>query len=81
MKSLSQIFENKNAYINEMYLINGFGWASPGFGLDLPIGSGRARGSLHFQVQGLHQWTTLRRDYDCEEGRHVALIKLFVKNA
>ena len=23
-----------------MYLINGFGWAFPGFGLDLPTGSG-----------------------------------------
>ena len=30
-----------------MNLINGFGQASPGFGLDLPTGSGRARGSLH----------------------------------
>ena len=34
-----------------------------------------------FQVQGLHRWTTLRRGRDCEEGRHVALINLFVKSA
>ena len=26
-----------------MDLINGFGWASPGFGSDPPIGSGQAR--------------------------------------
>ena len=29
-----------------MDLMNGFGRESPGFGLDLPTGSGRARGSL-----------------------------------
>ena len=34
-----------------------------------------------FQVQGLHRWTTLRRGHDCEEGRHVVLINLFVKSA
>ena len=34
-----------------------------------------------FQVQGLHRWTTLIRGHDCEEGRHVALINLFVKSA
>ena len=30
-----------------MDLINGFGRASPGFGLDKPTGSGRVQGSLH----------------------------------
>ena len=30
-----------------MYLINGFGRASPGFSLDPPTGSGQAWGSLH----------------------------------
>ena len=34
-----QIFENENAYINEMYLINGFDRASPGFSSDPPTGS------------------------------------------
>ena len=33
-----------------MDLINGFGWASSGFGSDPPIGSGQARGSLHLVV-------------------------------
>ena len=31
----------------ELDFINGFGRASPGFSSDPPIGSGRARGSLH----------------------------------
>ena len=34
-----------------------------------------------FQVQGLHRWTALKRGRDCEEGRHVALINLFIKSA
>ena len=34
-----------------MDLINGFGWASPGFGSDPPTWSGRARGSLHVVSQ------------------------------
>ena len=34
-----------------------------------------------FQVQDLHWWMTLRRDRDCEEGHHVALINHFVKSA
>ena len=32
-----------------MYLINGFGRASPGFGLDLPIGSGRLGGCYNYR--------------------------------
>ena len=47
LKSLPQIFENENACINEMGLINGFGRASLGFGLDPLTGSGRAQGLLH----------------------------------
>ena len=35
-----------------MNLINGFGWASPGFGSDSPTGSGQARGLLHFSGIG-----------------------------
>ena len=47
LKSLPQRFENENAYINEMDLVNGFGQASSGFGSDPPTWSGQARGSLH----------------------------------
>ena len=36
----SQRFENENAYINEMYLINGFDRASSGFDSDPPTVSG-----------------------------------------
>ena len=50
MKSLPQRFENENTYINEMYLIHGFGRASPGFGSDPPIGSGWAQGLLHYDT-------------------------------
>ena len=35
--------------MNEMYLINVFNQAFPGFGLDPPIGSNLARGSLHLK--------------------------------
>ena len=52
IESLPQRFENENAYINEMYLIKGFGRASPGFDSDPLIGSGRARGSLQYQYKG-----------------------------
>ena len=34
-----------------------------------------------FQVQSLHRWMALRRGRECEEGRHVALINLFLKGA
>ena len=47
MNPLPQRFENKNAYMNEMYLINGFDRASPGFGSDSPTGLDRARGLPH----------------------------------
>ena len=39
------------------------------------------RRGTHFQVQGLHQWTALRRGRDYKEGRHVALENIFVKSA
>ena len=32
-----------------------------------------------FQVQGLRRWTELIQGRNCEEGRRVALISLFVK--
>ena len=32
-----------------MYLINGFGRASPSFGSDQPTGSGQVQGLLHFK--------------------------------
>ena len=34
-------------FINEMYLINGFGQASPSFGSDPPTRSDQAQGSPH----------------------------------
>ena len=33
-----------------------------------------------FQVHGVHRWTMLIRGRNYEEGQHVALINLFVKN-
>ena len=45
IETTSQIFENENACINEMDLINGFSRASPSFSLDPPTGSGWARGA------------------------------------
>ena len=35
-------------FMNEIYLINGFGWASPGFSSDPSTASDQARGSIHF---------------------------------
>ena len=32
-----------------------------------------------FQVQDVHQWMSLIRGYNCEEGQHVALINPFCK--
>ena len=73
IEMLPQRFENENAYIIEMYLINGFGQVSLGFGPDPPTGSDRARGSLQV-AYGFRQLKNHEQNYPTHDMELVAIV-------